>query len=71
MSPDDFIKWRKTLGLSQEQAGEALGIKKRMIGYYEAGFREDGGKSRPVVIPRYIALACAMIALQKTGIAKS
>jgi transcriptional regulator with XRE-family HTH domain len=70
MNPNDFIQWRKTLGLSQEQAGEALGIKKRMIGYYEAGFRPEGGKSKPVMIPRYIALACELIALRKTGIVR-
>jgi len=54
MSPEQFREWRKNLGLKQRDAAELLGLKKRMIQYYETGVR-DGKK---VKIPRYIRLAC-------------
>lgn len=54
MSPDQFREWRKSLGLKQKDAAEQLGLKKRMIQYYEKGNR-DG---RPVEIPKSIRLAC-------------
>ena len=54
MTPDQFRAWRKTLGWKQKDAAEKLGLKKRMIQYYEKGDR-DG---RKVDIPRYVRLAC-------------
>jgi transcriptional regulator with XRE-family HTH domain len=54
MTPADFKSWRKSLGLKQKEAAEKLGLKKRMIQYYETGNR--GGKK--VVIPRTVELAC-------------
>ncbi|MEI2387297.1 helix-turn-helix transcriptional regulator [Breoghania sp. JC706] len=54
MTPDQFRAWRKTLGWKQKEAAEKLGLKKRMIQYYEKGDR-DG---RKVDIPRYVRLAC-------------
>lgn len=54
MEPHDFKKWRKALGYSQKDAAEALGLKRRMIQYYEKGER-DG---EPVQIPLSVALAC-------------
>lgn len=54
MSPQQFRHWRRTLGLKQKDAAECLGLKKRMIQYYEKGNR-DG---RPVDIPKSIRLAC-------------
>lgn len=54
MSPDQFRSWRKSLGLKQKEAADLLGLKKRMIQYYEKGKR-DG---RPVEIPKSIRLAC-------------
>ena len=54
MEPSDFKKWRKTLKLSQKEAAHALGLKRRMIQYYEKGER-DGDK---VEIPRSVRLAC-------------
>lgn len=54
MEPHDFRKWRKALGLSQKDAAEALGLKRRMIQYYEKGER-DGDH---VHIPLTVALAC-------------
>ncbi|MEM7215405.1 MAG: helix-turn-helix transcriptional regulator [Pseudomonadota bacterium] len=57
MSPKQFKKWRKSLGLGQKEAAEKLGLNKRMIQYYEKGER-DGKR---VTIPKYIRLACYAI----------
>ena len=54
MKPADFKKWRKSLGLSQKEAAHALGLKRRIIQYYEKGER-NGEK---VEIPRSVRLAC-------------
>ena len=54
MSPKQFRQWRKSLGLKQREAAELLGLKKRMIQYYERGER-DG---KPIKIPKYVRLAC-------------
>ena len=58
MNPAQFKAWRKSLGLKQKDAAEKLGLKKRMIQYYETGKR-DGKK---VVIPKAIRLACYALA---------
>ncbi len=58
MESGDFKKWRKALGLSQKDAANLLGLKRRMIQYYEKGER-DGEK---VKIPRSVRLACYAIA---------
>lgn len=57
MEPKDFKNWRKSLKLSQKEAAQALGLKRRMIQYYEKGER-DG---LVVVIPLSIRLACFAI----------
>lgn len=57
MEPSDFRKWRKSLKLSQKEAAHALGLKRRMIQYYEKGER-DGDK---VEIPLSVRLACYAI----------
>ncbi len=54
MTPNQFRAWRKSLGFKQADAGEYLGLKKRIIQYYERG--ERGGK--PLEIPKYVRLAC-------------
>lgn len=54
MDSDEFKAWRKSLGLKQKEAAEKLGLKKRMIQYYETGRR--GAKK--VVIPKTVELAC-------------
>jgi transcriptional regulator with XRE-family HTH domain len=59
MSPSEFKIWRKSLGLKQKDAAEKLGLKKRMIQYYETGRR--GGKK--VVIPKTVELACYALSL--------
>ena len=54
MGPKEFRHWRKSLALKQKDAAALLGLKKRMIQYYEKGER-DG---KPIVIPKYVRLAC-------------
>ncbi len=54
MSPAEFRAWRKSRGLKQKEAAEKLGLKKRMIQYYETGNR--GAKK--VIIPKTVELAC-------------
>lgn len=58
MKPGDFKRWRKALKLSQKEAAEALGLKRRVVQYYEKGER-DGETVR---IPKYIRLACSALA---------
>ena len=60
MKGHDFKRWRKTLDFSQKEAADALGLKRRVVQYYEKG--ERGGD--PVKIPRTVRLACYAI---KTG----
>lgn len=57
MKPVDFKQWRKGQGLSQKKAAEALGLKLRIIQYYEKG--ERGAKD--VKIPKSVRLACFAI----------
>ncbi len=57
MEPGDFKKWRKALKLSQKDAANLLGLKRRIIQYYEKG--ERNGEN--VEIPRAVRLACYAI----------
>ena len=54
MPPESFKAWRKSLGLSQKEAAEALGLKRRIVQYYEKGVR-DGVD---VEVPKTVRLAC-------------
>jgi transcriptional regulator with XRE-family HTH domain len=54
MKPKDFKRWRKSLGLSQKAAAETLGLKRRVVQYYEKGER-DG---KEVEVPKSVRLAC-------------
>lgn len=63
MQPDDFRSWRKALGWKQKDAADRLGLKKRVIQYYEKGDR-DG---KPVDIPKTVELACLALALGYDG----
>lgn len=58
LKPNEFKNWRKSLDLSQKDAAHALGLKRRVVQYYEKGER-DGKK---IEIPLYIRLACAAYA---------
>lgn len=53
-----FKRWRKSLGLSQKEAAHALGLKRRILQYYEKGER-DGER---VEIPKTVRLACYALA---------
>jgi transcriptional regulator with XRE-family HTH domain len=57
MRPQDFKRWRKALSFSQKEAAEALGLKRRVVQYYEKGER-SGAK---VKIPKTVRLACAAL----------
>jgi transcriptional regulator with XRE-family HTH domain len=57
MKGNDFKRWRKSLDMSQKHAADALGLKRRVVQYYEKGER-DG---EPVKIPRVVRLACYAI----------
>ncbi len=54
MTPHQFKAWRKAQGLRQKEAAALLGLKKRVIQYYERGAR-DGKK---VAVPKAVELAC-------------
>lgn len=54
MSARQFRHWRKKLGLSQKEAAKALGLKARMVQYYEKGEREG----KKVEVPLPVRLAC-------------
>jgi transcriptional regulator with XRE-family HTH domain len=54
MKPSEFKHWRKSLSLSQKEAAHALGLKRRMVQYYEKGER-DG---EMVEVPKAVRLAC-------------
>ena len=58
MSPQSFRRWRKSLHLSQKEAAAALGLKRRILQYYEKGLR-DG---EPVGVPKAVRLACYALA---------
>ncbi|GHB30942.1 hypothetical protein GCM10007094_19210 [Pseudovibrio japonicus] len=59
MEPSQFRAWRKSMGYKQKEAAERLGLKKRMIQYYEKGDR-DG---KPVDIPKSVRLACYALSI--------
>lgn len=58
MTPEQFRAWRKANGWKQRELADRLGLKRRMIQYYERGNR-DG---KDVEIPRTVRLACYAIA---------
>lgn len=53
MTPTEFREWRERLGLNRVEAADALGMGRNQPKRYEEG--------QP--IPKYVALACAAIAL--------
>jgi transcriptional regulator with XRE-family HTH domain len=63
MTPHEFKAWRKALGLKQKEAAEQLGLKKRVIQYYERGHR-DGKK---IEVPKTVELACYALAAGVTA----
>ncbi len=59
MTSDDFKIWRSTMGWTQKQAADALGISESSVLNYEAGQRRED--RRQVIIPKRVALACAAL----------
>ena len=59
MKPAEFKAWRKMLKLTQKDAAQKLGLKSRIIQYYEKGERNG----EPFEIPKAIELACYAITL--------
>jgi transcriptional regulator with XRE-family HTH domain len=54
MTPQALKDWRERLHFSQVQAAEELGCGRRSLQHWEAGTNR---------IPKYIAIACAALAL--------
>jgi len=52
MTNDEFKTWRKSFGLTQEEAAKALDMARRQIQKYENGDAE---------IPLTVALACSAL----------
>jgi transcriptional regulator with XRE-family HTH domain len=59
MSPAEFKSWRKSLKLTQKGAAVKLGLKPRIIQYYEKGERNGSAFK----VPRSVELACFAISL--------
>lgn len=57
LTPEQFIQWRKSLGMSQASASRRLGISHSSIFGYEKGQRMEG----EVKIPILVALGMAAI----------
>jgi len=59
VTPKAFKHWRKgVMRMSQKEAAEALGLKRRVVQYYEKGER-DG---ETLEIPKAVRLACFALA---------
>lgn len=56
MTPQAFRQTRKSLGLTQQQLADALGLGKSTIELYERGYRRDQGE-RAIEIPKTVRLA--------------
>lgn len=52
LTPDQFIAWRKSLGMSQAAAAKRLGVSLSSVCIYELGRRKEG----EVKIPQLVAL---------------
>lgn len=55
--PEDFIRWRRRLGMSQDAVASRLGISTSSVSAYESGKRKEG----EVKIPLLVALGMAAI----------
>lgn len=64
MTAEDFRRWRRGMGFTQEAAADALDLGKSTIELYERGSRRDGDR-RPVKIPLVVSLACKMLTLRR------
>jgi transcriptional regulator with XRE-family HTH domain len=62
MNNIEFKNWREHIGLTQKQAGDALGLSTSTIELYERGSRRDTNEA--VSIPNPVALACLGLSLK-------
>lgn len=58
MTSEQFRAWRRANGWKQRELADRLGLRRRMLQYYERGDR-DG---KQVAIPKTVRLACYAIA---------
>jgi transcriptional regulator with XRE-family HTH domain len=65
MTPEQFKAWRTTLGLTQQDAADKLGISRGSVQLYERGQRHEDG--RAVEIPPAIIYACDSLALERAA----
>ena len=56
MTPADMRAWRASMGYTQQQAAQALGVSLRTIKAWESGFAAP---------PAFLALACAALDQRK------
>lgn len=61
MTPEQFRVWRDLMGWTRSMAADQLGLSYSAVENYERGTRRDDGTV--VVIPHYVELACAALAL--------
>tara|TARA_B100000161_G_scaffold253091_1_gene213355 strand:- start:1992 stop:2195 length:204 start_codon:yes stop_codon:yes gene_type:complete len=62
MTPEQFAKWRKSLGLTQKEAAKALGYKQRAtISQFENGFTKISAR---------VEILCDMLSKAKRRDAK-
>lgn len=59
MTPAAFRFWRSTMGYTQVQAAEALGMSEPRVEEMEAGVKK--GKGTPTSIPVVVAMACSAL----------
>ena len=50
LTPEQFIVWRKGLGMSQSAAAKRLGISLSSICSYELGVRKEGKVNIPLLV---------------------
>lgn len=60
MTPEELLKWRKSLGLTQRAAAQALGVVLTTYQSMERGRHWTTGK--PVTLDKRTALACSAVA---------
>jgi DNA-binding XRE family transcriptional regulator len=62
MTPEQFTRWRKHMGVTKEKAGEFLGLSSKKIALHEAGTRIVEGKEKTVLVPLTVELGCYALA---------
>ncbi|PYE30239.1 helix-turn-helix protein [Rhizobium sp. PP-F2F-G38] len=65
MNNFEFKHWRERLGLTQKEAGVALGISTTSVELYERGSRRD--TNDPVEIPPHVEYACVGLSLIRSA----